>query len=133
MTCQRHIVRFAHHHLREFCFLSFDICKSVIRLFVTICFELFILEHLGGNQTIQINQENLKSTFTFEMWLTIYVPNVWLPMMNGVLYYLQIPIGSLVLHTQIPIRLTVGKVALEIVYLFCIITRYEIYPSATLK
>ena len=54
-----------------------------------------------------------------------YVRLATVRLMNGVLYYLQIPNGSLVLHTRNPIRLTVGKVAFGIIYLFCIITRYK--------
>ena len=53
----------------------------------------------------------------------MYVRLATVRLMNGVLYYLQIPNGSLVLHTRNPIRLTVGKVAFGIIYLFCIITR----------
>ena len=37
----------------------------------------------------------MKSTFTFEMWLTMYVRLATVRLMNGVLYYLQIPNGSL--------------------------------------
>ena len=55
----------------------------------------------------------------------MYVRLATVRLMNGVLYYLQIPNGSLVLHTRNPIRLTVGMVAFGIIYLFCIIARYK--------